>query len=134
VLMACSEYNQPKFNKFASCSLLQIVSIDYYPDWFNIIPEKEPIPNTSTIKALKIIGNYENEGKEEMRLHFIDDDTSFSFPSGDIIRLSLSRKYTDEGIDYLIKNSNLNSKKRCFGQNRLYTYFGIELLLLEVKT
>jgi hypothetical protein len=133
VPMACSEYNQPKFKKFASCSLLQIVSIDYHPDWFNIIPEEEPIPNTSTIKALKIIGNYENEGKEEMLLHFIDDDSSFSFSPGDIIRLSMSRKYTDEGIDYLINNSNLKSKRRCFGQNKLYTHFGIELLLLEIK-
>lgn len=49
-------------------------------------------------KALRIFVRYINRSQSKIDIRFLDSET-ISFPSNDKIRLYLSRKYTDEGVN-----------------------------------
>lgn len=104
--IAKHEYSQNAFKKFALSSLVQSINIDLHDDWIEIEMNEEPITDKdSRKKALKISVWYKNKG-QNADVRFLDMET-ISFPAGDKIRLYLSRKYTSDGLNYLLDYSNL---------------------------
>jgi L-histidine N-alpha-methyltransferase len=129
------EYDHKAFRDFALSSLIQATNIDlthmdevYSRLEFKAKPEE--LPNKE-IKALKISVCYKNKSQENQIIRLMDGD-SLPFPSNDRIRLYLSRKYTREGIDDLIKYSNLEQLEKIpMDYPSENVIFGLELLLLK---
>ena len=129
------EYDHKAFRDFALSSLIQATNIDltnmdevYRRLEFKAKPEE--LPNKE-IKALKISVCYKNKSQENQIIRLIDGD-SLPFASNDRIRLYLSRKYTREGIDDLIKYSNLEKLEKIpMDYPSENVTFGLELLLLK---
>ncbi len=129
------EYDHKAFRDFVLSSLIRATNIDvtkmdevYRRLEFKAKPEELP---DKEIKALKISVCYTNNSQKDQSIRLIDGDP-LPFPSDDRIRLYLSRKYTQEGIDDLIKYSNLKKlEKISMDYPSENVTFGLELLLLK---
>ncbi|UCE74257.1 MAG: L-histidine N(alpha)-methyltransferase, partial [Methanomassiliicoccales archaeon] len=103
---AIVEYSHKDFKKFAISALSQVTDIDIDIENVEIQVKEETMKkdgNTIT-RALKILTYYTIDYEKKTHL---PNDEYFKFKKGDKIRIYLSRKYTKEGINSLIKNAGL---------------------------
>jgi uncharacterized SAM-dependent methyltransferase len=125
---AKEEYREEKFRKFAICSLLQATNIDFDErgkgeDKWPIDIDKELLSGGKKAKGIKISVYYKNKSRDKP-IVFPTLET-FNLAKGEKIRLYLSRKYTNDGIDDLIAKSRLEKVKCSLDRS------GTELLLLK---
>lgn len=100
------EYTSESFKDFAISSLIQATDIVAYDSWISPDFGIETIPESSKKKAFVISIWYKNIGEKELKIRLLNNK-SILFPPRDKIRLYLSRKYTDDGINYMINHSRL---------------------------
>lgn len=134
ILGSKDEYDHDSFKTFALSSLIQATDIIEDDTWIEIEVDKEPLPTSNGKKALKILVWYINKSNEDLKIRRFHKKP-IRFPQGDRIRLLLSRKYTEDGVNYLLSQSGLErSPHRASLENSLVTEqdnMYIDLLLLR---
>ncbi len=123
---AMSEYaNSKSFKEFVTSALLQ--NTDIQIDLNNVIFHSYMEPD----KAISIKVVYCNLSGHTTRVMLLDRSI-VNFADRDTIRLYLTRKYTEAGIDKVISDSNLTIVDRLRSQLEPHhgNRFGIDLILL----
>jgi uncharacterized SAM-dependent methyltransferase len=125
---AASEYEKSiAFKNFAMSALLQNTDLRIDQNYMCV----EGLAESD--RAICIKTYYQNKAKSTIEM-MLPDRTTIHFPKGDTIRLYLSRKYTDLGIDALLRDCKLSTlcKERSeFYQAGKVCESGMELILLE---
>jgi L-histidine N-alpha-methyltransferase len=124
-----------RFKDFAITSLMQATDAIRKNEWVTTECEPEKLPQSETIKALKILTYYVNKSNEDfdIRAYFYQP---IRLPKDDKIRLYLSRKYTDAGVDYMLNRSRLEECKLKSKSNSSIKRENIymDLMLLKKRT
>lgn len=128
---ATEEYERSRtFREFVTSALMRYT--DLRIDMDSVLFEG----NVEEGRALLIKVIYRNLTQQEIRLT-LPDRTNVSFPGHDTIRLYLSRKYTQAGLDSLIAECGLRqcaSSQFEFANTRDGVRFGMDLLALTTNS
>ena len=128
---AAREYSEgEEFKRFVTSALLQ--NTDLHVDWRRAV---EFVPEIEAEKAVRVKVLYRNKTGTDETIT-LPNGSRVEFPVNDTIRLYLSRKYTQQGIDELIDSAGLRVTHR---ENLPLlphaapgvASFGIDLMLLE---
>jgi hypothetical protein len=133
--LAAREYqNSERFKTFVLSSLMQNTNLAARRDYLSYLGDIEEN------RSLRIKVLYQN--KRDVPTPFVtfqDNDHALELPAGDTIRLYLTRKYTQPGIEALMKQCKLSILQNHVvvtaeneRKGREY-HFGIQLLLLTLQ-
>jgi L-histidine Nalpha-methyltransferase len=124
------EYSCGSFKKFATGSLVQNTNIDASQEKNYHVVVKD-MNEENQVSGCIIECRYFNNVNIKNNEFSILQDTPIPFPKGKSILLYLSRKYTNHGINTLIRKGNL---KQIAVEHVHHRQFGSVLLLLEKST
>ncbi|MGD1909504.1 MAG: L-histidine N(alpha)-methyltransferase [Rivularia sp. (in: cyanobacteria)] len=123
---AVSEYvNSKSYKEFLTSALLHNTDLDI--DLNNVFFDASVEEN----KAIYLKGIYRNTSGHLIKM-MLFDRSSVNFPDQDTIRLSLTRKYINEGINQVISATNLSiiDRVNTLSEPRNNSRFGMDLILL----
>lgn len=126
-----SEYESTdKLRNFHTSALLQNTDLDINNDWIDLIG------NEISGEKLELKIAYRNKSNEKKVVKILGDN-QFIFEKNDTIRLYLTRKYTDKGIDMLISGLPLQEITQVYSNNDPASAkkkkFGLVTILLKKK-
>lgn len=126
--MAEKEYSgSPLFKTWVTSALTTHTDLAVDPEAVTFIRSTEK----DRALVLKVV--YENTSKSSQKVT-LADGSQFAFPSGDTIRLELTRKYHPDAVAGLLAQASLAVRARHrtkLSKNRFSGKFGLELLLVS---